>query len=123
MYINCNIYIIDIYEIGNGCDAICFRRAYSLMTSGSTINELLFKFVIWIWFHLGHLLIAVYAWPGANIWLRSIVADGKVRLWVLCVVRENEFCNGNYILDKWSLFKHKISSVEVEYYVIIYAKK
>ena len=48
MYINCYIYILGSYEIGNGCDAICFRRAYSLMTSGFTINEFLFKLVIWI---------------------------------------------------------------------------
>lgn len=32
--------------MGRGCDAICFKREYSLITFGSTINEFLFKFII-----------------------------------------------------------------------------
>ena len=52
------------------------------------------------WSQEGHLLSATYACPGENSW-ESSAKDilGNVRLWVLCAVSANAFCNGNCVRD------------------------
>ena len=54
-----------------------------------------------------HLLNATYAWPAENIWLsRDKDTSGKVNPCVLCTVRANAFCKGNWhLLDGFHQLK------------------
>ena len=80
--------------------AIFSKCSYSSSIDLSTIKAEGCKEAICTLDQSEHLLSATYAWPAENIWLsRDKDTSGKVNSCVLCTVRANAFCKGN-----WHLF-------------------
>ena len=79
--------------------AIFSKRSYSSSIDLSTIKVEGCKEAMCTLDQSEHRLNATYAWPAENIWLsRDKDTSGNVNPCVLCTVRANAFCKGNWHL-------------------------